>query len=229
MNPYLEQPSIFHDLHNSLVSRIRDALAPQLVPLGYLPVIEATTYFQIGQKKRGVAPDVEIRSLLHEPAMVYETAGDPSPPRFSLSMDPVTEEREVGQITIQDRESGDIVTTIELLSPVNKRGSGYEKFSAKQQELWGRGVNLVVIDLLRAGKREIQDQRATKADYLFTVARQHVQRVDVFPFGVEEKIPVLPIPLRHPDPDVSLALKPLIDDCYERGFYELRVDYSQAY
>lgn len=35
-----------------------------------------------------------------------------------------------------------------------------------------------------------------------------------------------PLPLRSPDPDVSLDLQPILDRAYEQAAYELRIDYS---
>jgi hypothetical protein len=40
-------------------------------------------------------------------------------------------------------------------------------------------------------------------------------------------LPPLPIPLSRPDPDIPLALQPLIDAIYERGRYEEEIDYTK--
>lgn len=40
-------------------------------------------------------------------------------------------------------------------------------------------------------------------------------------------MPVLPIPLRRPDPDVPLDLNAVLRTAYERARYDLRIDYTR--
>lgn len=43
MNPWLENPLLWHDVHQSLIVALRDALAPHLRPRYYV-VVETHTY-----------------------------------------------------------------------------------------------------------------------------------------------------------------------------------------
>ncbi|MEI7769214.1 MAG: DUF4058 family protein, partial [Chloroflexales bacterium] len=42
MDPYLEQPAIWPDFHNSLIVALRDDLAPRLRPRYYVAIEERT-------------------------------------------------------------------------------------------------------------------------------------------------------------------------------------------
>jgi hypothetical protein len=49
----------------------------------------------------------------------------------------------------------------------------------------------------------------------------------VWPAGFRHPLPEIPVPLASPDPDLSLALQPLIEAVYERSRYARRIDYSR--
>lgn len=58
-----------------------------------------------------------------------------------------------------------VVTTIELLSPVNKQpGEGREQYLAKQQQTLASHTHLIEIDLLRAGPPTVACGRPVYAD-----------------------------------------------------------------
>ena len=43
---------------------------------------------------------------------------------------------------------------------------------------------------------------------------------------LRERLPIIPIPLRKTDPDVTLDLQPLLDQAYRNGRYD-RTDYRK--
>jgi hypothetical protein len=49
---------------------------------------------------------------------------------------------------------------------------------------------------------------------------------DVWPIGLSQPLPVLPIPLLRPDPPVSLDMGQALRTAYERARYDLRIDYD---
>jgi hypothetical protein len=51
--------------------------------------------------------------------------------------------------------------------------------------------------------------------------------VDVWPIQLAARLPVLPVPLTAPDPDVALDLGAIVQAVYARGGYATRIDYSQ--
>ena len=49
---------------------------------------------------------------------------------------------------------------------------------------------------------------------------------DVWPFGLRDRLPVLPVPRLPPDEDVVLDLQRAIDACYDLVHYERLLDYT---
>jgi hypothetical protein len=101
---------------------------------------------------------------------------------------------------------------IEFLSPTNKiPGPRRERYLRKQQDYLDGGVNLVEIDLIRAGIR---------TDYQICVRRlMQLEEPEVYRAPLRERLPIIRIPLRPKDKDIPLDLQDLIDQCYRRGRY----------
>jgi hypothetical protein len=125
-----------------------------------------------------------------------------------------------------------VITSIELVSPTNKQpGHGRETYQDKQAECRAGRVNLVEIDLTRAGDRgsifpwwPIAQPVST---YIASVRRApRYDRVEVHDFPLDQPVKPISIPLRPADLDVVLELQPLIEQAYRRGRYE-NTDYSQ--
>ena len=68
------------------------------------------------------------------------------------------EERHIPYLEIIYRETGDVVTVIEVLSPANKSGEGRKQYIAKQNDLLQTHANLVEIDLLSSGQSTTLDR-----------------------------------------------------------------------
>jgi hypothetical protein len=49
--------------------------------------------------------------------------------------------------------------------------------------------------------------------------------VDVWPIALRDTIPVVPVPLTYPDPDVPLDLNRILHQVYRNARYERRIDY----
>jgi hypothetical protein len=52
-------------------------------------------------------------------------------------------------------------------------------------------------------------------------------RARYWPVEVRQSLPVIGIPLRAPDPDVPLDLGAVLRAAYERGAYDMSIDYNQ--
>jgi hypothetical protein len=123
-----------------------------------------------------------------------------------------------------------LVTSIEILSPSNKRRGtpGWKKYLRKRQGLLLGKANLVELDLLRGGERLPMLDPWPGTPYTLLVAREEsAPTCRVWPAYSERPLPGLPIPLSKPDPDLPLALQPLIEAIYERGRYAEEIDYTQ--
>jgi hypothetical protein len=92
------------------------------------------------------------------------------------------------------------------------------------------GVNFVEIDLLRDGERDSMifpfrvppGQRLTYQARVWRAARPAT--LAVYGIRLQERLPVIPIPLRPTDREVALDLQAVLDQCYRNGGYD-DVDY----
>jgi hypothetical protein len=126
--------------------------------------------------------------------------------------------------------SAHIVTTIVLLSPMLKTAThpAYDTYQQNRQGLQYVQTHLLEIDLLRGGKRLLSEQPATEAPYYVTLSRANRRPyVEVWPIQLSAVLPVLPVPLLAPDPDVPLDLGAAVAACYERGGYDVIIDYTR--
>jgi hypothetical protein len=122
-----------------------------------------------------------------------------------------------------------LVTTVEVLSPSNKRPGtqGWELYQRKRQSLLLGNVNLVEIDLLRDGQRMPMLDPWPNSPYVLMVARaRKPQGCLVWEGHFQRPLPPIPVPLAKPDPDLLLSLQPLIDTIYQRFRYARSIDYA---
>ena len=96
-----------------------------------------------------------------------------------------------------------LVTTIEVLSPSNKRPGteGWELYQRKRQTLLLGNVNLVEIDLLRGGQRMPMLDPWPDSPYTLLVAKaKKFQLCQVWPATFQRPLPPIPVPLPIPPP-----------------------------
>jgi hypothetical protein len=224
MDPFLEQPGLWPDVHNSLVAAIRDSLVPQVAP----------RYF-IGLERRALLltpddivfvgrPDLSVVRPMGQPGPAGEASG-----QAVLDVEvPIVDE--VGEYFLEIREvpSGEIVTVVELLSPVNKIGSGRAEYIKKRLQIFKTLTNLVEIDLLRAGEPMPIVRGGGRRDYSVLVShgaqRPHAR---LYTFDLREPIPNFPLPLLPGDDEPDVELNSILHAVYERARYDLVLDYSK--
>ena len=137
--------------------------------------------------------------------------------------------RKEARLAIYDHETDDIVTVIELLSPSNKRrhGDGRREYLAKRQEFFEKTFNLVELDLLRSGARLPMAGPLPPGDFYAIVSRANRRpRCEVYPWTLRDKLPAIPIPLKHGDADAVVPLQEVFDTVYQRARYDLSVKYD---
>jgi hypothetical protein len=229
MDPYLEDRSLWPDVHSSLISYIREDLQPQVRPKYVARIGER---IELADIRKGYIPDVMIvqpprnptRSVTHGGVLV---ADEPLTFRF------LDEERRVPYIEIIYRETGDVVTVIEVLSPGNKMSDGRDRYLQKQADLLTTQANLVEIDLLGSGRSTTLARTAEITSppdwrYVVSISRAHRRSdLEIYAFSLRDRLPRCRIPLRAADPDVMLDLPAVFARCYEVGGYDLVVDYTQ--
>ena len=229
MDPYLEAPDLWPDVHSRLMNIFAEQLAPLLAPR-YVAELETRVVIERVDDEGDpyiVRPDVTVAKVAETAvATSYAVAVEPIPVRVRVPMDAPTR---LVSVYVRQREGGKLVTVIELLSPVNKRrGKARQEYLEKRQTFLGTAIHLVEIDLLRAYPRMPFDSPLPPADYLAMVCRAGERpHCDVWPISVRQSLPTLGIPLRKPDPPVPLAMGQALATAYQRARYDLRIDYTQ--
>jgi len=227
MDPYLEHPGLWPDVHNRVVAHLGDHLAPVLRPRYYV-ALEERTYLDEGADLALVGrPDV---------ALVGTGAVGASPAARASSTTRAVEVRTPMPDTVRETYlevrtvgEGDVVTVIELLSPSNKRpGTGRQLYVEKRMVVLATRTNLVEIDLLRAGTRMSTLGPNVESDYRILVSRAGDRpRADLVPFGVRDAIPAFSLPLRPGEEEPAVEMGPLVHAAYDRAGYDLRIDYRR--
>jgi len=229
MDPYLEARSIWPDVHTSMITYIREHLQPNLRPKYIARIEERIQLAQIGQS---YVPDVLLLKTLRESIATY------TPTQSLVADEPqiVTTPDEAYRepfLEIIARESGDVVTVIELLSPANKVGDGRSQYIQNQNDLLSTDVNLVEIDLLGYGEptvlaRNVPITKPADWRYLISISRAGRRNsLEFYAIPLQQKLPNCRIPLRPPDADVVLDLTAVFTRTYNIGSYDLLIDYSQ--
>ena len=229
MDPYLESPALWQDFHNDLASAIREQLTPHLRPRYQARLTPRFSYesIEIGER-RAALPDIGILETPHRGEYGPSAVLIPAPPFESR----VEFEIPVEQQSIEIRAVDDmrLVTSIELLSPVNKRRGhdAYKAYREKRRRFLRRDVHLLEIDLLRGGERaELHDPLPDASYYIFLSRFDQHPRVGVWPIQLQARLPVVPVPLLKPDRDVALDLNIALAETYERAAYDLAIDYRE--
>jgi hypothetical protein len=237
MDPYLENPGLWPDVHHMLISAYRKLLAAQLRPK-YLVGIEERAY--IMEESEDTAKTGMRVSDIEEAARVGWESTPFSPGAGAEELvvpEPVVattwfeEEVREAYLTILDRESHRIVTVIELLSPANKlpNSPGRKSFEQKRREVMYSPTHWMEIDLLR-GKRMVPrvPRKVGPHEYLIHISRRKLRpRGQLWGIRLPLRLPAIPIPLKEGDPDGRLDLQAALDSAYDRAQYDLRIDYRK--
>jgi hypothetical protein len=228
MNPWLEG-YLWPDVHNRLAIIISELLAPVIAPKYVARVEIYTANDDNPSSEIGIMyPDIEILQRIDSVSEPQTTYGENTItlPNTIVPFTVAIPVR-IPVIEIRDVAKNKLITAIEILSPVNKRGSGLTQYRKKMSELHRSQVHLLEIDLLRRGTRPFLHPKIQASHYQMMLLRAGVFNADIWTIDVKDPLPTLPIPLRHPDPDVSLNLGKALETIFERGLYYLSVDYNE--
>ncbi|HET6385325.1 MAG TPA: DUF4058 family protein [Armatimonadota bacterium] len=233
MDPFLENPSGWKNLHSRLIVAISDVLVPPISP-GYVVVVQEDVYVLAPEPtggngiRRARAPDLHLVET-GQPAVSSGGVGTVARP-VEVTL-PVPEIVRLPYLEIRDAKTGGaVVTVIELLSPTNKRrGRGRDEYLLKRDELLASGTHLVEIDLLRAWEPMPISGAPKSYDYSIMVSRQQARpAAQLYPFTVREPFPEFTVPLLRNDEEPVLDLGAALAAVYDRGRLDLSIDYSQS-
>jgi hypothetical protein len=234
MDPFLEDPAVFPDLHDNLIAELRNAINAQLPPPYYA---SSASRVWVEPSQRRVEPDVNVL----RPERAGAGTATRSPVATAVARPPVVvriprEEFHESYLDIYAKPGNErLVTTIEVLSLTNKTsgGEGRPQYLRKQREVLACKVNLVEIDLLRGGQHttavRLEDALAKAGPFDYHVCIRAFEEPDdfvIYPMSLGERLPILAIPLLPGDGSVPVDLQTLLDRCYDTGLYQRRVPYA---
>ncbi|GMU24595.1 MAG: hypothetical protein AMXMBFR13_46690 [Phycisphaerae bacterium] len=230
MDPYLEGHWL--DVHSSLVIYARNQLQPQL-PAGLVArTSERLVVDAPYDEERAIFPDVRV---VEQPQAqrVSARAGETAVAEPLVLQIPRARFRQ-GFVEIRDRQDeGRLVTVIEFLSPSNKTpGDGRRQYRRKRDELVAAEVNLVEVDLTRAGRRELlvaQEQIPREYQTVYQACAFTAwadKPIGIYALPLSASLPSIQVPLRESDRPVLLDLQSLVDRAYEDGRYD-SIDYAR--
>ena len=230
MDPYLEG-EMWQEFHQTLANAIRAQLMPQITPkyvalLAKRFTIEYPALDLLGGSGRSVYPDVHVSSASPSASgQILAAPGGTTAPTIEL---PGYEEVPQLSIEIRDIAERRLVTVIEVLSPANKIGAGAREYQERRATLLRALVHLLEIDLLRIGTRiGLRGVPPTAPYYLYLSRWERRPYTQVWAIQLPDRLPVVPVPLLSPDPDVSLDLQAALDACFALVPYDLLLGYDQ--
>jgi hypothetical protein len=227
MDPYLEAPEFWSEVHNRMIVAIADDLSSKLRPR-YRVAIDQRIYLSSGDARQVVVPDVTVtqQSPIKSPAVATLTPPITTPIAISLEL---PEEIRESYLEVREAATGRVVTIVELLSPKNKRnGEGRIAYDRKRQQVLASATHFVEIDLLRRGKPFPLGQQQIATPYYVLVARGDQRpHADLYPFTLREPMPSFPLPLEGTDEEPVVILQEIFDGVYDRAGFDLAIDYGQ--
>ena len=238
MNPWLESPAHWHNVHRSLIALIYTELNRTL-PEGFAATMDENVYILTPQNR--ILPDV---------AVVRTSDSTTAPLNFGSGGGVVTltrpvevaplesdEEQRIPFVQIVATTHGEqrVVTVIEVLSPINKTGPGREQYRIKQRDILRSAAHLLEIDLLRGGRHTVavEEQRLLarhKATWDYVICLHRAGFGDQFtcwPFTMRDSLPAIAVPLADGLPEQPLDLTKLFEQCYTTGPFRRTVDYTK--
>lgn len=226
MDPYLEHPALWPDVHNRLIAELGNTLGPLLRPRYYVR-LEERTYLSEPEGLVFVGrPDLTVERRGRPPSA--GPAPDLGQTARALAVEvPIVDRVRETYLEVRAVERGEVVTVLEALSPANKvPGRGRTLYEDKRQAVLGTRTSLVEIDLLRSGQPMHLASRAPDADYRILVSRGELRPVaELLVFSVRDPIPVFRLPLRRGDDEPIVDIGALLSTLYDRAAYDLSIDY----
>jgi hypothetical protein len=208
MDPFLENPALWTDVHHELISTAREILAHQLKP-NYSVRVEERAYIsdEDDPGRQLIIPDLRV---MHRVITLLD------------------EQLHEPYLEVIDRASRAVVTVIEILSPSNKiRGSRSRKsYEEKRLQVMRSEGSFIEIDLLRGMDGFPPYDVLPRHDYRVHVSRASKRpKGKLWPILTEQRLPKIPVPLLPDAADGELDLQLVLNTAYDRAIYDQEVDY----
>lgn len=229
MDPWLEHPALWPDVHQRLITYAGDHLGAQ-VGEGFYVAIGERVYVEA--PSRTLYPDVSVvESRPERPTGAAATGALVADAPTIVHLRPV--ERREPYLELRSAHADQqVITVIEVLSPANKRpGAGRELYLRKQADVLASTASLVEVDLLRGGEPTVAlpVECGGAGPYRVVVSRASDRQArELYAVDVRSRLPRIRVPLVRDVADLVLDLGALLGEAYERGMFARRVDYTTA-
>lgn len=225
MDPYLEDPVEWSDLHFRLIAAISRQLIAQVAPHFYVRVEQRVSIVGPDEdERRVIVPDLYLAQTGAQPTQAASSGATIAAPTLIT----VLEEPEYREhfIEIYDARSRAVVATLEVLSPVNKAGGPKQAaFLSKRRAVMASPAHWIEVDLLRAGERP--KEVAGKSDYYALLKRAgRSGTLEVWYRSLRDPLPTIAVPLRAPFADVPLDLQAAFAAAYAEARYDDQLSYN---
>jgi hypothetical protein len=242
MDPYLEHPALFPDLHDSFIGYFREVLNAKL-PAAYYATISNRVWEELAD--RIIEPDVNVvRSPngASQPAATSGNSGGIAVAKHTVAQPVIvsvteTEVREwFLEVYVQNKSTPRLVAVVELLSRANKtpNSKGWRLYRRKQREVLRSKAHLLEMDLLRFGTHTtavpFAKAQAEAGSFDYHVCLRKGNRRDefaVYPIRLDQPLPKIEVPLLSTDTGIPVDMQELMNRCYEVARFRQRVDYTQ--
>jgi hypothetical protein len=238
LDPFIEAQDRWHSFHTAFIAASAESLNDRL-PGNYYATVEERVLLDASDPHdpslrkifHRLGPDAAIQQSESRHPAVADPDGEVatlSPrtiPQSIVTLDQPTQKL----VEIRGQPNHELVTTIELLSPSNKRaGDDRTAYLAKRVDLLRHGVNIVDLDLLLNGQRLPLLEPLPDGDFhaFVTRALQHHDCL-VYSWSVRDVLPTISIPLKDDERDVTLNLQSVFQRVYDRNRYPLQIRYDQ--
>ena len=227
MDPFLEDPAFWRDFHNRFINSWCEAIADELPEFYEARLDECVNLVHMEDVLKKIYPDVAVTRKRGAQRSKSTSAG-------TLLLEPVTipheylDEERQAWIQILHRTDRKLVTALELLSPTNKNGDGFEEYRSKRRAILKQKVHLVELDLLLGGTRPPLSAPLPDGDYHFYLSRVEKRPgCEVSSWRLRDPLPTMAIPLKAPDKDIHVDLAKVFRTTYERGRYARSLGYGK--
>jgi hypothetical protein len=233
MNPYLENPEFWTEVHHLLIGILAETLNPQLLP-AYRAAIEQRIYQLDGEDALFVGiPDASVERTQTTARSAPSNLAVAPPPNVAPSTPtsvtiPLPMEIRESYLEVRSVATREVITVIELLSPSNKRsGRGRDTYHDKRQAVLGSRTHLVEIDLLSSGEPMPCSAPANPGSYRILISRGDLRpQADLYRFNLPDPIPIFPLPLPAGSTEPVIDLHVLLDQVYDRAGYPVVIQYQ---
>ena len=178
MDPYLEFQAPWPDFHNALIAEIRNELGAKL-PDSYVARVDERIEIatSVPDPPTSFRPDVVVSRFAEGVTSLGVTVANAPKatlePKLVEILDRDPEELRITWVEIRALPELELVTAVEVLSPINKSWQGRRTYLDKRDKLHASRVNLVEIDLLLGGSPLPMKERIEPGAYYAIVARAH--------------------------------------------------------